>query len=244
MKRFVLDTHTHTIVSGHAFSSLLEVITEAQKKGLELLAVTDHGPHMPGSVEEGYFYNYKVVPRKHGSLELLMGIESDIIDHNGTLCISERTQQRLEYIIASMHPLVHPPGTKKENTAAYIGAMRNPWVCTLGHIDDARYPVDYEAIVKEAKETGTLIEANNASLHPQAFRQNARENMTEILHLCEKYQAPVIVSSDAHIWCDVGNFRYVEELLCEISFPEELIVNTSVQKFKDFIAKKRSIMLQ
>ena len=45
----VVDLHTHTIVSGHAYSTLAEMIDAAQKKGLKLFGVTEHGPKMPGS---------------------------------------------------------------------------------------------------------------------------------------------------------------------------------------------------
>ena len=46
--RFVLDTHCHTIASGHAYSTLSELVQAASKKGLELIAITEHGPSMPG----------------------------------------------------------------------------------------------------------------------------------------------------------------------------------------------------
>jgi len=53
------------------------------------------------------------------------------------------------------------------------------------------------------------------------------------------YKTPVIINSDAHICYDIANFARAEELLAEIDFPEDLVVNTSVEKFKDYLAKKR-----
>ena len=41
---FVLDTHTHTIASAHAYSTVAEMAKAAGDRGLGLLAVTDHGP--------------------------------------------------------------------------------------------------------------------------------------------------------------------------------------------------------
>ena len=44
-----LDIHTHTTVSGHAFSTLNEMIQEALKHNLTLFGVTEHGPAIPGN---------------------------------------------------------------------------------------------------------------------------------------------------------------------------------------------------
>lgn len=44
----LLDVHTHTIASGHAFSSLQEMTLTAKEKGLDILGITEHGPNIPG----------------------------------------------------------------------------------------------------------------------------------------------------------------------------------------------------
>jgi hypothetical protein len=41
---FLLDVHTHTIVSGHAFSTVNEMVAEAKSKGLKVYGITEHGP--------------------------------------------------------------------------------------------------------------------------------------------------------------------------------------------------------
>lgn len=45
----VVDTHTHTLASGHAYSTIIENAQSAQNKGLKLLCTTDHAPEMPGA---------------------------------------------------------------------------------------------------------------------------------------------------------------------------------------------------
>ena len=55
----------------------------------------------------------------------------------------------------------------------------------------------------------------------------------------EKYEVPVVVSSDAHVEEDILNFEYADALLCEVNFPLELIVNTSVEKLKTALKKRR-----
>ena len=49
VRRPLLDVHTHTVVSGHAYSSLQEMARAAADKGIEVLGITEHGPSIPGT---------------------------------------------------------------------------------------------------------------------------------------------------------------------------------------------------
>ena len=46
--KLVADLHLHTIASGHAYSTIEEYVARAKKIGLKAIAITDHGPAMPG----------------------------------------------------------------------------------------------------------------------------------------------------------------------------------------------------
>ena len=108
--------------------------------------------------------------------------------------------------------------------------MKNPYVSIIGHPDDGRFPVDYEAVVKMAKETGTLLEVNNSSLRPDGFRENTRENTLKLLNLCKEHGVYITTGSDSHVDVELGNFRNVYDVLKETEFPEELVVTTSCEK--------------
>jgi len=95
-------------------------------------------------------------------------------------------------------------------------------------------------MVEAAKEYGVLIEMNNASLDSKGFRKNTREIDMEILEVCREYQAPVIMGSDAHMDIDVGNHGYVQQLLEEVQFPEELVVNRSAAELKKYVNKYKN----
>ena len=60
---YLLDSHTHTIASGHAYNTIYEMAHSAADKGLSLLGITEHAMAMPGTCHELYFMNLKVVPR-------------------------------------------------------------------------------------------------------------------------------------------------------------------------------------
>ena len=79
----VLDLHTHTVASGHAYCSLREMAKAASEKGLEVLGITEHAPMMPGTCHKYYFDNLKVVPREMYGIQLLLGSEVNILDAQG-----------------------------------------------------------------------------------------------------------------------------------------------------------------
>ena len=80
-----LDVHTHTVASGHAFSTLQEMVQAAADKGLQLLGITEHAPSLPGTCAPIYFRNLHVVPRRMYGVELLLGAELNILDYQGTI---------------------------------------------------------------------------------------------------------------------------------------------------------------
>ena len=234
----VLDLHTHTIASGHAYNTLREMAKAASDKGLALLGITEHAPKMPGTCHNFYFHNLKTVPRQMYGIELLLGSEVNILDAKGTLDLSERELRGMEVAIASLHIPCMKPGTAAENTSAYLGAMKNPYVNIIGHPDDGRYEVDYRALVEGAKEYGKVLELNNHSLLPECFRQNARENDIKMLRLCMEYQVPVICGSDAHFDTLIGEFSCAEALLEELKFPQELVLNRSVDALRGYVNRE------
>lgn len=231
---YVLDTHCHTIVSGHAYSTLEEVVKKAADEGLELVAITDHAPGLPGGAHMFYFSNLHVVPNNMYGIEVLRGIEVNIISYDGNIDVDDYTLSRLDIVIASLHPPCLDFGNIEQNTNAVIGAMKNPYVNIIGHPDDGRYPLDYDKVVKAARDYNVLLELNNTSLNPKGFRKGI-ENDKIMLKKCMELNVPIVLGSDAHISFDVGNFDNSIKLLEEINFPKELVVNTSKDKLKRFL---------
>lgn len=235
--KIVLDTHAHTLASGHAYNTIREMAKAAADKGLEAIALTDHAPDMPGSCHLFYFQNLRVVPRNQCGVKLFLGTEANILDENGSVDLPDSVLAEMDLVIASIHPPCYKGAkTKKYITNAYLAAMENPHIDIIGHPDDGRFMVDYEAIVKKAKETHTLLELNNSSLRPGGFRVNTRENDLEMLRLCKKYEVPISIGSDAHVDVDLAGFDLAMEVLKECEFPEELVVNTSLERLEKILA--------
>ncbi len=233
----VMDLHTHTIASGHAYNTMREMAKAAAEKGLEVLGITEHAPAMPGTCHNYYFHNLKIVPREMYGVKLLLGCEANICSYDGKLDLRPKELAQLDLVIASLHLPCIKPGTVEENTRAYLKAMENPYVNIIGHPDDGRFPTDYEKLVRGAKEHGKIIELNNNSLNPKNTRKNTEANDIEILRYCMEYQVPIVVSSDAHLDLYIGVYDYAEPLLEKLQFPEELIVNRSYGALKPYLNK-------
>ena len=233
----LLDVHTHTIASGHAFSSLQEMVKAASEKGLQILGITEHAPGIPGTCDPIYFRNIHVVPREMYGVHLMLGSELNIIDYKGTVDLDEYYWKILDIRIAGIHSLCYKNGTVEENTSAMIGAISNPYVQIISHPGDGTADLSFEPIVKAAKEYGTLLEINNSSLNPQRNKVKAKGNNLEILRLCKKYEIPVILGSDAHISFSIADYSYIYPLLQETEFPDELIVNDKPDFFYQVLKK-------
>ena len=231
--RVEIDTHTHTLASGHAYNTINEMAKTAADKGLKGLAITEHAPQMPGTCHLFYFQNLRVVPRERYGIELLLGTELNIMNEDGEVDLPEETLKTLDIAIASMHtPCFKGERTVEKVTAAYEKVMEHRYVDIIGHPDDGRFPVDMERLVSQAKKTGTLLEVNNSSLRPDGFRENTRENCLRMIKECKKQGAMIVLGSDSHVDVDIAEYPYAEEVLRKADFPEELIANLSLEKLK------------
>ena len=230
-----LDVHTHTVMSGHAYSTMQEMVTAAQQKHLDILGITEHAPGIPGTCHPIYFRNLHVVPRQYDGLRLLLGAELNILDTKGTLDLDEYYYKMLDLRIAGIHLLCWEGGTIEENTQGMINAIRNPWTQIISHPGDGTAELLFEPIVLAAKETKTLLEINNSSLNPTRNKEAARRNNLEILRLCKQYEVPVILSSDAHISFAIADYSFTWPLLQQTEFPDQLIMNYDSERFLQYI---------
>ncbi|MBI6873229.1 phosphatase [Clostridium aciditolerans] len=233
--KYILDAHTHTVASGHAYTTWLENVKEASNNGIKILATTDHGPKMPGGPHIFHFNNLKVLPRELFGVIILRGCEANILDFKGNLDIPEKTQKRLDVIIASLHDVCIKPGNKDENTEALLNVMNNENVHIIGHPGNPAFPIWEEEVIKKAKDKDILIEINNGSFNS---RRGSEENCLRIAELCKKHGVNLILGSDAHTCFQIGKFPKVEQVLRMAGVTEDLIMNVDETKFIKYLKKK------
>lgn len=226
----VTDTHSHTVASGHAYSTVEEYAKRAKEKGLEMIAITDHGMAMPGGPHPFYFWNLKVIPDYIDDVRILKGVEANILDYTGKIDMPDELLERLDVVIVSMHDVCMKPGTVEENTAAYIETMKNPYVDIIGHSGNPVFSIDVEKYVSAAKKYNKIIEINNTSLKG-GIREGSRENCMSIAKECCKQGVYMCTSSDSHISFDIGELSEANTFIEEYGIDENLILSTSSEKF-------------
>ena len=233
-----VDTHTHTILSGHAWSTLSENCAAAAARGMKGLCLTEHGPALIGGAPEYTPHSQRMVPETVGGIRVWKGMEVNILDTEGHLDVPEHFLRLLEFGIASYHSLGGRGiriGGEAENTEAYCKVLQIPWIDTVGHADDPKVPCDLEAVVLEAGKQGKLIELNNNRIASGIYDSS---RMKAYALLCKKHGQRVCIGSDTHFHTMVGNVRPMLELLDEIGFPEELIVNLTFEGFEAYLRER------
>ena len=238
MYRIEVETHSHTIVSKHAYSTLQENIKATRDAGMRGLCMTNHAPAIPDAPGEVHFTCLKYLPGEIDGIRFFKGAEANIIDYQGGLDLPNTILAMLDWVIASIHGPCLTKGSISDITETYLAVLENPYVHCIGHMGQQSYLCDFEAVVKKAKEKNKIIELNNHSL--EGIRPGSKELCTKVASLCKKYGTRVAVSSDAHYSGCIGNYKLVYEMLSEVEFPKELIVNGTLETFETYLQEVKS----
>ncbi len=148
-------------------NSIEEMAAEAQRLGLEYIAITDHTRGLAmtgGSDEKKLRQQMKAIDALNTRVEgitLLKGAEVNI-NKDGTLDIDDQTLAKLDVVGVAVHS--HFNLSRAEMTRRVIRAVENPHADILfhptGRVLQKRepYDIDIDAVIAAAKRTGTVLE--------------------------------------------------------------------------------------
>lgn len=216
----------------------MEMAKAAAEKGMEAIAVTDHAPALPDAPHIWHFENLKNIPREIYGVKILYGAEVNILDLEGNIDMEPEILKRLDVVNASIHEPSYSANGAEDHTSAYIGVVNNPYIDIICHSGSPRYTYDYEKIIDLAKKNHKLMEINN---HSFFVRKQSIPNCRKIAELCMEKEVGIVVSSDAHISFDLGNYDSALGMLKEISFPEKLIMNRNLAAFEEFMSVRKPL---
>jgi DNA polymerase (family 10) len=149
--------------------SIEEMAKAAKEYGLEYIAITDHTRDlaMTGGSDEkklmAQISQIDAINKKGIGVKVLKGAEVNI-RKDGSLDIKDEVLAKLDVVGASVHSLFKM--SKKDMTERVVRAMENPHVDIIFHPTGRligkreAYEVDMGAVIKAAKRTGTVLEAN------------------------------------------------------------------------------------
>ncbi len=239
MLNFKADLHIHSLASGHAYSSITELARAAADKDLELIAITDHGPEMPGSCHSYHFGNLKALPAEIHGVKIITGVEANI-GPDGSLDLGSRFRNRLDFIAAGIHDDAIYVGDYKENcTKAIIAAIESGTVDMITHPVSNFNPVNIEKIARAASKHQVILEINASSYAPG--RSIDRGNLDQDIKLCQlAIDDPnllLALNSDAHFHDLIGYIEPAREVVKKSGISPERFINYSADKFINYLKK-------
>ncbi|MBC2575488.1 PHP domain-containing protein [Peptostreptococcus canis] len=241
--KILADYHTHTIFScggndkrRHAKGTIEDNVISAVKKGIETIGISEHGfSHiMYGLSKENAEKERKEIDRlneKYAEINILMGMECNILDDTGRIDMPDDQIEKFDYILAGYHfgskstsfeSLLHHIDnflfrgkfSKEYNTRAVINAMRKYDILYITHPGD-KGAVDIEKIAEVAEETNTGLEINghHAKLDVDMIKKIKHRNIK------------FYIGSDAHDPKNVANFEKAMKIVRESELELDRIVN-------------------
>lgn len=233
--QILVDTHTHTYASGHAYSTLIENAQAAKQHGLAMFCTTDHSSAMPGAPHYWFFNNQRVIPRILEGVAVLRGVETNIMNEQGEVDLHPSSYEYLDWVIASFHEAVFRPSDKRAHTEALLNIIKSGKVDALGHLGNPNYDFDFEKVALCAKEHHVAIELNNSSLKGGS-RAGSEARCEAIARVVKEVGGFITTGSDAHFCHDLGKFEKVSALLDKVAMPSDKVITHTPQQFLEFLA--------
>lgn len=237
MFKIEADLHTHTISSGHAYSTVDELARTARDRGVKLIAITDHGPNMPGGPHNYYFGNLEVIPEYLYGVRIIKGVEANILDQ-GRLDLDQDRLEKLDFVAAGIHASTgHNLASRSDYTRATIAAIKDPFVDMIAHPVNLKFPLDYKQVVKAAAEYGVILELNASSFKEKKIGRRGDYNMAiKMARYALDYGAIISLNTDSHFHQDVGDISTLDYVVQEVPLKKEDVLNTSLHKINDFLS--------
>lgn len=224
--QMIADLHSHTLCASHAYQTVNEMAAAAKAAGYCALAMTDHAPAMPDTAHGWHFANWRSLPRVIEGVAMLYGAEANVMDTKGGLDLTPSQLAALDWVVASIHsPCLPGLLTRKEADRLWLAVAENPYVDCIGHSEQQNYRYDYDLVTKAFARNHKVVELNAGSF---AVRKDGIPNMRALLAACLENGCHIAVDSDAHsAWKLQTSLPPLFEMLEELSFPRELIVNAT-----------------
>jgi DNA polymerase (family 10) len=202
------DLHVHSKWDGGK-NSIGEIAEYAIKMGYEYVGIADHTKFL--KIEHGLDEKRlrernkeidKLNQKFEGKIKILKGCEANILP-DGKIDIDDECLKEQDFVIAGVHSRFKM--TKEEMTERIIRAMKNPNVDIISHPTGrliqkrGEYEIDFDKILKVAKETGTILEINS---YPERLDLNDVN-----IKKAKEMGVKMVINTDAH---HVDQMRFIE----------------------------------
>jgi len=233
------DLHVHSKWDGGK-NSIEEIAEYAIKMGYEYVGIADHTKFLKiehGLDEKRLRERNKEIDKLNqkfkGKIRILKGCEANILP-DGKIDIDDECLKEQDFVIAGVHSRFKM--TKEEMTERIIRAMKNPNVDIISHPTGrliqkrGEYEIDFDKILRVAKETGTILEINS---YPE------RLDLNDInIKKAKEMGVKMVINTDAH---HVDQMRFIELGIAQArrgwAEKEDIINCWPLEKMLEFLKK-------
>ncbi len=241
--KFYGDYHTHSRHSDGR-QSVEDIVNAAVDRGLQEVAITDHGPlaAVIGVKNADDYLKIKQeivdLQSQQADITILLGAEANIRDLEGTLDIDKEYIEELDILIAGLHPYTLPKTIKDgwnimvQNSMRHLGrSFRDKAVnantkavveviCQHPELDILAHPglffkVDIGEVSRACIKNNVLFEINCGHKYP---------SISDIIE-ANRVGVDFIINSDSHFQATVGKLDYGSWIVDELGIDEERIAN-------------------
>ncbi len=228
-----VDFHTHTHFSHCGIHSHLEILNQAKALGMKGVAVTDHGPALKGRVSPTLFDRFQC-PVK--GLRFFKGMECNVLNEQGEIDLPQHLIPYMDIVLVGIHFNIQEGLGQEAYTQMLLNVLaRNPAVDVITHPNDEKYPVDFVALAKAAKQYGAALELNNSK---SLLKRDDPAVTRALVKACQQEECLLAVGSDMHAIQELGLDEAVQPYLKD--FPQALIVNAKAETAFQFIASRKN----
>ncbi len=236
------DLHVHSTWSGDGRSSLEDMVAAASARGLEYIAMTEHGENLAInglSRDEiaAEAVELEQLREHYPDLTILQGSELNI-GPDGSLDYDMGLLMDLDWCVASVHSHFDLPAAQQ--TERVLQAIRHPAVNAIGHLTGRRIgrrpgiEVDFDAILDAAASTGTALEINS-----HLDRLDVPADL--IRRARDRDDVRWVISTDSHHTAEFANIRWGVANARRGWVTAERVVNTlPVEQFLEWAGRKRA----
>ena len=196
------DYHVHTNYNDHSDSNLTvkNVVIEAERKGIEIIALTEHVRESSEWIHN--YLNEIANCKKKTKVKVIPGFEAKILSDGNIDCREDIARDY--FIIASFH-------TKYYDKAIWINALKkvieNKYVNVIGHLaPESSFQINTEEIEEFAK----LLSKHDKIVEVNAKYKRPPENWVKIFI---KGGVKFHLGSDAHSLSEIGNYASIIKLI-------------------------------
>jgi len=184
-------------------NSIEEIAKFAMNMGYGYVGISDHTKFLKiddGLDEKGLLMQREEIRKindkfkyQNLSFRILSGCEANIMS-DGSIDIEDKVLEKLDYVIAGVHSSFKL--SRQDMTQRLIKAMKNKNVDIISHPTGRligrrdEYQIDFDKILKIAKETGTILEINSS---PERLDLNGF-----YIRRAKEVGVKMIINTDAH----------------------------------------------